>query len=149
MPSPRILIKNHSAEANLFARRTFIGLLVVFVMIGMVLTNLYYLQISRFEDYQTRANGNRIKVLPVALNRGLIYDRNGMLLAENRPVFSLQVIPEEIKDLELTINALSRLLDIDEDDVNDFYKDLKGNRRFKPVNLINRLKPKEVALFTF
>ena len=148
MPSPRILIKDHSAEANLFARRTFIGLLVVFVMVGMVLTNLYYLQISRFEDYQIRADGNRIKVLPVAPNRGLIYDRNGILLAENRPVFSLQVIPEEIEDLELTINQLSTLLDIDEDGVSDFYKDLKGTRRFKPVNLINRLNPKEVALFS-
>lgn len=148
MPSPRILIKDHSAEANLFARRTVIGLLVVFVMIAMVLTNLYYLQISRFEDYQTRANGNRIKVLPVAPNRGLIYDRNGILLAENRPVFSLQVIPEEIEDLEFTIKELSVLLDIDEDGVSDFYKDLKGNRRFKPVSLINRLTPKEVALFS-
>jgi penicillin-binding protein 2 len=148
LPSPRILIKDHSAEANLFARRTFIGLLVVIVMIAMVLTNLYYLQISRFEDYQTRADGNRIKVLPVAPNRGLIYDRNGILLAENRPVFSLQVIPEEIDDLELTINELSILLDIDAEDVSDFYRDLKGTRRFKPVNLINRLKPKEVALFS-
>lgn len=148
MPSPRILIKDHSAESNLFARRTFIGLLVVFLMIGMLLTNLYYLQISRFEVYQTRADGNRIKVLPVAPNRGLIYDRNGILLAENRPVFSLQVIPEEIQDLELTISQLSILLAIDEDGVKDFYKDLKGNRRFKPVNLINRLKPREVALFS-
>ncbi|WP_299073096.1 penicillin-binding protein 2 [uncultured Paraglaciecola sp.] len=148
MPSPRILIKDHSAEANLFARRTFIGLLVVFVMIAMVLTNLYYLQINRFEDYQTRANGNRIKVLPVAPNRGLIYDRNGLLLAENRPVFSLQVIPEESEDLDLTIKELSILLDIDKEDVEDFYKDLLGARRFKPVNLINHLTPKEVALFS-
>jgi penicillin-binding protein 2 len=148
LSSPRILIKDHSAEANLFARRTFIGLLVVFVMIGMVLTNLYYLQISRFEDYQTRADGNRIKVLPVAPNRGLIYDRNGILLAENRPVFSLQVIPEEIDELELTIHTLSVLLNIDKEDVSDFYRDLKGTRRFKPVDLINRLTPKEVALFS-
>ena len=148
MRSPRILIKDHSAEANLFARRTFIGLLVVFFMVAMVLTNLYYLQISRFEDYQTRANGNRIKLLPVAPNRGLIYDRNGILLAENRPVFSLQVIPEEIEDLESTVNQLSALLDIDDEDVSDFYRDLKGTRRFKPLNLINRLEPKEVALFS-
>ena len=148
MPSPRILIKDHTAEANLFARRTVIGLLVVFVMIGMVLSNLYYLQISRFEDYQTRANGNRIKILPVAPNRGLIYDRNGLLLAENRPVFSLQVIPEEIEDLALTITELGKLLEIDEEQVNDFYKDIKGTRRFKPVNLINRLNPDEVALFS-
>jgi penicillin-binding protein 2 len=117
-------------------------------MIAMVLTNLYNLQINRFEDYQTRSNGNRIKVLPVAPNRGLIYDRNGLLLAENRPVFSLQVIPEEIQDLETTINQLSLLLSIDADDVADFYDDLKGNRRFKPVTLINRLKPLEVARFS-
>ena len=114
----------------------------------MVLSNLYYLQISRFEDYQTRADGNRIKLLPVAPNRGLIYDRNGILLAENRPVFSLQLIPEDIENLELTINNLGMLLDIDKEDVIDFYRDLKGTRRFKPVMLINRLKPKEVALFS-
>jgi penicillin-binding protein 2 len=148
VPSPRILIKDHSAETHLFARRTFVGLLVVFVMMGMVLFNLYYLQISRFEDYQTRADGNRIKLLPVAPNRGLIYDRHGILLAENRPVFSLQVIPEEIENLELTINKLGMLLDIDKDNVFNFYRDLKGTRRFKPLMLINRLKPKEVALFS-
>jgi penicillin-binding protein 2 len=91
------------------------------------------LQISRFENYQTRADGNRIKLLPVAPNRGLIYDRNGTLLAENRPVFSLQVIPEEIEELELTINTLSMLLDIDKEDVSDFYRDLKGTRRFKQI----------------
>lgn len=148
MSTRRIIIKDHSAEANLFARRTFIGLLVVFAMVAMVLTNLYYLQVSRFEDYQTRSNGNRIKVLPVAPNRGLIYDRNGILLAENRPVFSLQVVPEELEALDSTIQQLSDLLAIDPEDVSDFYKDLKGNRRFKPVTLINRLTPKEVALFS-
>jgi penicillin-binding protein 2 len=148
LPIRRTIIKDHSAEANLFARRTFIGLLVVIAMVGMVLTNLYYLQVSRYEDYQTRSNGNRIKVLPVAPNRGLIYDRNGILLAENRPVFSLQVIPEELEDLDVTIQQLSDLLAIDQEDVSDFYKDLKGNRRFKPVTLINRLTPKEVALFS-
>ncbi len=148
MPTARIIIKDHTAEANLFARRTFIGLLVVFVMVAMLLTNLYYLQISRFEDYQTRSNGNRIKILPVAPNRGLIYDRNGILLAENRPVFSLQVIPEEISELESKITELANLLSIEQDSVDDFYKELKGNRRFKPVTLINRLTPSQVALFS-
>lgn len=148
MPSPRILIKDHTAEANLFARRALIGLFAVSVMIAMVLTNVYYLQISRFEDYQTRSNGNRIKVLPVAPNRGLIYDRNGILLAENRPVFSLQIIPEELTNLDATLVELQQLLNIDQDTVEDFYKDLKGTRRFKPVTLVNRLTPKAVALFS-
>ena len=74
-------------------------------------------------------------MLPVAPNRGLIYDRNGILLAENRPVFSLQVIPEDIEDLRINHQATQALLlEIDEEDVSDFYRDLKGTRRFKPVN---------------
>ncbi|WP_158968393.1 penicillin-binding protein 2 [Paraglaciecola sp. L3A3] len=148
MPSPRILIKDHTAEANLFARRAVIGLLSVFFMIAMVLSNLYYLQVTKYEDYQTRSNGNRIKVLPVAPNRGLIYDRNGVLLAENRPVFSLQVVPEEITDLEKTLKELQKLLSLDADDIEDFHKDRKRIRRFKPVTLLNRLNQQEVALFS-
>lgn len=148
MPKPRIIIKDHTAEANLFARRSVIAVLAIFVMIAIVLTNLHYLQITRYEDYQTRSNGNRIKVLPVAPNRGLIYDRNGVLLAENRPVFSLEVIPEEIDDLTETLADLQTLLNIDDDEVAEFHKDLKRQRRFKPVTLRNRLSPEEVAIFS-
>ena len=115
MARPRVTIKDHTAEANLFARRTVIAMLVIFMMIAMVLSNLYYLQITRHADYQTRSNDNRIKILPVAPNRGLIYDRNGILLAENRPVFNLEVVPEKVKNLEKTLGLLSILLDIDED----------------------------------
>ncbi|MFT2092715.1 penicillin-binding protein 2 [Paraglaciecola sp. 2405UD69-4] len=148
MPSKRILIKDHAAEANLFAWRSLIGILVVFAMIALVLSNLYYLQINSYDDYQTRSNGNRIKVLPVAPNRGLIYDRNGILLAENRPVFSLQVIPEETKDLNLTLARLSTLLNIDDDTIEQFHTELKRNRRFKPVTLLNRLTSEDVAIFS-
>nr|MCS5583912.1 penicillin-binding protein 2 [Pseudomonadales bacterium] len=102
MPAKRQLIRDHSAEANLFARRATIAFLIVVAMLGIVLSNLYVLQVKQHEDYQTRSNGNRIKVLPIAPNRGLIYDRNGVLLAENRPVFSLEVIPEQIDDLDAT-----------------------------------------------
>ena len=125
-----------------------IAVLAVIVMMGMVLTNLHYLQVTRFEDYQTRSNGNRIKVLPVAPNRGLIYDRNGILLAENRPVYSLEVIPEEIKNLDQTLLDLQKLLNLDDDDISEFYQDLKRQRRFKPVTLHNRLSPEEVAIFS-
>ncbi|MGJ8681520.1 penicillin-binding protein 2 [Paraglaciecola sp.] len=148
MPAHRNTIKDHTAEANLFARRAVIGLLVVFTMIGMVLSNLYYLQITKFDDYQTRSNGNRIKILPVAPNRGLIYDRNGIILAENRPVFSLQVIPEESDDLDQTLIGLQQLLSIDDDDIEDFHKDRKRIRRFKPVTLLNRLNQEQVAIFS-
>ena len=103
MHRKRQAIRDHSAEANLFARRATIAFIIVIAMLGIVLNNLYSLQVTQFEDYQTRSNGNRIKVLPIAPNRGLIYDRNGVLLAENRPVFSLEVIPEQVDDIDATI----------------------------------------------
>ncbi|TDF42361.1 penicillin-binding protein 2 [Alteromonadaceae bacterium M269] len=144
----RISIRDHTAEANLFARRTLIALLVIATMIFILLSNLYYLQIERHEVYQTRSNGNRIKVLPVAPNRGLIYDRNGVVLAENRPVYSLQVIPEETDNLDNTLEELVTLLDITEEEVADFRKEFKSTRRFKPVTLRNQLNEQEVALFS-
>lgn len=148
MSRHRITIKDHTAEANLFARRTVVALIAVGVMLMMLVSNLYYLQVSRFEDYQTRSNGNRIKVLPVAPNRGLIYDRNGILLAENRPVFSLKVIPEEVDDLSLTLSRLTELLNVSEEELEDFHTNLKRQRRFKPVALRNRLNAQDVAIFS-
>jgi penicillin-binding protein 2 len=103
MHRKRQAIRDHSAEANLFARRATIAFIIVIAMLGIVLNNLHSLQVTQYEDYQTRSNGNRIKVLPVAPNRGLIYDRNGILLAENRPVFSLEIIPEQVEDIDATL----------------------------------------------
>jgi len=148
VPTKRITIRDHSAEANLFARRSIIALLIVAVCLTLLLSNLYYLQITSFKDYQTRSNGNRIKVLPVAPNRGLIYDRNGILLAENRPVFNLELIPEEIKDVEQTLLQLSQLLSIKDSEITRFHKDRRSQRRFKPVTLRKSLTPEEVAIFS-
>ncbi|WP_438865016.1 penicillin-binding protein 2 [Neptunicella sp.] len=148
MASKRITIRDHTAEANLFARRSVIALLIIFIALGVLISNLYYLQVTRFEDYQTRSNGNRIKVLPVAPNRGLIYDRNGELLADNKPVFRLEVVPEQSADLQKVVSELTTLLNIDDDDIESFQKDLKGQRRFKPVALINNMTQEQVALFS-
>lgn len=124
------------------------SLVIIALMAAALLSNLYYLQIEKFKDYQTRSNGNRIKVLPVAPNRGLIYDRNGVLLAENKPVFSLELVPEQIDNLETTLTALQALLNLEDGKIEDFKKSYKRQRRFKPVSLINRLSNEEVALFS-
>lgn len=147
MPIKRQTIRDHTAEANLFARRAVIAALVVFALLVMVVSNLYYLQVEHFEDYQTRSNGNRIKVLPIAPNRGLVYDRNGVLLAENRPVYSLEIIPEKVDNLEHTLIFLQALMGITDEEVEDFKKSLRGQRRFKPVALRTRLTEEEVARF--
>jgi len=148
LKNKRVVIRNHSAEANLFARRAFIALLGMFVLSLILFNNIYSLEVSSYEKYQTRSNSNRIKLLPVAPNRGLIYDRNGVLLAENKPVYSLEVIPEQTKDLKKSIAELSSLLNISIEKQTKFFKDLKRKRRFKPVELSSRLSEQQVALFS-
>jgi penicillin-binding protein 2 len=144
----RIAIRNHSAEANLFARRAFITLCGVIILLLLLLTNLYSLQVDSYEKYQTRSNSNRIKLLPVAPNRGLIYDQNGVLLAYNKPIYSLEIIPEDVKDIKTTIKEISTLLNITNEQQTKFFKAMKYKRRFKPIELHSRLSDQQVAIFS-
>ena len=148
MAPRRVIIRNHSAEANLFARRTFITFVGVLVLLLVLFSNIYSLQVESFEKYQTRSNSNRIKLLPVAPNRGLIYDRNGVILADNKPVYSLAVIPEETNDIKISISQVSELLDISTDRQIKFFKSVKRKRRFKQIELHPRLSEQQVALFS-
>ena len=148
MSSRRIVIRNHSAEANLFARRTFIAFSGVVLVLLILFANVYTLQVESFEKYQTRSNSNRIKLLPVAPNRGLIYDRHGVLLADNKPVYSLEVIAEDVDDIKASIAQVSKLLNISADRQSKFFKSMKRKRRFKPVELHSRLSDQQVALFS-
>jgi penicillin-binding protein 2 len=144
----RVIIRNHSAEANLFARRTFITFVGVIVLVLVLFSNLYSLQIASYEKYQTRSNSNRIKLLPVAPNRGLIYDRNGVILADNKPIYSLAVIPEQTKNLQESVTNISDLLDISTDMQEKFFNSVKRKRRFKQIELHPRLSEQQVAIFS-
>ncbi|MBU2871079.1 penicillin-binding protein 2 [Colwellia sp. E2M01] len=148
MPPRRNVIRNQSAEANLFARRTFITFCGVVVILLLLLGNIYSLQVESFEKYKTRSNSNRIKLVAVAPNRGLIFDRNGVLLADNKPVYSLEVIAEDVDDIKASIAQVSSLLDISPERQERFFKNMKSNRRFKPVELHSRLSDQQVALFS-
>ena len=148
MRKHRPTIRDHSAEANLFARRAFVGFVFVTILVAVLLSNLYTIQVDDHQDYQTRSNDNRIKVIPIAPNRGLIYDRNGVLLAENKPVYNLEVIPEEVDDLDASLSALTQYIDISEQQKSDFIDDIKHNRRFKSQVLKARLTELEVARFS-
>ncbi|WP_199609358.1 penicillin-binding protein 2 [Flocculibacter collagenilyticus] len=144
----RVTIKDHSAEANLFTRRTFITFLGVVCIMLLLISNLYQLQVTSHESYKTRSNENRIKVVPVAPNRGLIYDRNGVLLAENKPVFSLEIIPEKVGNLEDTLQALSTIIEISDEQKTRFLKAAKYKRRFKSIPIIGQLTETQVAQFS-
>ena len=148
MAPRRVTIRNHSAESNLFARRTLIAFVGVVVLLLILFSNIYSLQVESFEKYQTRSNSNRIKLLPVAPNRGLIYDRNGVILADNKPIYSLAVIPEQTENIKESISQVSILLDISADRQEKFFTSVKQKRRFKQIELHPRLSEQQVALFS-
>ncbi|MFC3033774.1 penicillin-binding protein 2 [Pseudoalteromonas fenneropenaei] len=148
MPKRRPAIRDHSAEANLFARRAFVSFVFVTILVAVLAYNIYDLQVQQYETYSTRSDDNRIKVIPVAPNRGLIYDRNGVLLAENRPVYNLEVVPEEVKDLNSSLDAVAKLIDISDQQREEFLNDIRHNRRFKSQVLKARLNEQEVAIFS-
>lgn len=147
-PKKRDAIRDHSAEANLFARRAFITFIGVLVLSLILYSNIYNLEVNSYQKYQTRSNSNRIKILPVAPNRGLIYDRNGVLLAYNKPVYSLEVIPEQVDDIKTSLTEIGQLLDISQERQNKLLNALKSKRRFKPIELYSRLSEQQVSLFS-
>ena len=120
--------KNKALEGALFARRVWFSVFVIALMIAALLSNLYFLQIVQYQDYQTRSNDNRIKVIPSAPPRGLIFDRNGVLLAENQPEFSLELIPEQIPDLKKTVQELTTLLELDPENIPRILNEAKHKR---------------------
>lgn len=144
----KIAFKNTAAENSIFTRRIYFAVAVIFLMIGVLFANLYYLQIDQFESYQTRSNSNRIKVIPSAPPRGLIYDRNGVLLAENQPQFSLEIIPEQVQNLKQTVEELTTLLNLDPQITGRFLDDARHHRRFNPITLAEQLTEEQVATFS-
>ncbi|MEA3482430.1 MAG: penicillin-binding protein 2 [Pseudomonadota bacterium] len=144
----RSQIRDYQAEARLFASRAIVAFIGIVLFMGALVANMYNIQVNQFQDYQTRSNDNRIKVVPIAPNRGLIYDRNGVLLAENRPVFNLELTPEKIKDIDATIQELQTILEITPDQIERFHQERKRTRRFKSVPLLTQLNEKQVAVFS-
>ncbi|MBB1272901.1 penicillin-binding protein 2 [Psychromonas sp. SR45-3] len=148
MKRKRNSIRNHSAESALFLRRTLVVFLAILLAVGILISNLYYLQINSFDTYKTRSNANRISVQTVPPNRGLIYDRNGVILAENRPVYSLQVIANKTNNLTKDIERLTKLVSLTDRELAKFKSQNRYSRSFKAITIRDQLTPEEVALFT-
>lgn len=146
MRRQREAIQDHAAEAQLFKRRAVVAFSMVVVLFSIILLNQYHLQVRSYHEYQTRSEGNRIKVVPIAPNRGLIYDRNGILLAENTPVHSVEIIPEQIENLEQTLAELAELIDISPEQQQSFLREVRQQRRFNSIAVKERLTEQEVAI---
>ncbi len=148
MRRKRTQIRDHQSESKLFQNRAIVAFVGIIVIVALLLGNLYNIQVNQFQDYQTRSNDNRIKIVPIAPNRGLIYDRNGRLLAENRPVFNLELTPEKIDNIDNTIAGLQNLIEIPQENIERFHRERKRVRRFKSVPLLTQLTKQQVAIFS-
>lgn len=143
----RIPIKNHYREIQLLTRRALLAALVMFILLLGLVSRLVYLQIIKHDMYTTLATNNWLDLVPIEPTRGLIYDRNGVLLAENIPVFSLDVIPYEVKNMKATLAGLQGIIDLSDDDLAQFQKQLHQHRRFDEIPLKLKLSEEEVARF--
>ncbi|MDZ7736561.1 MAG: hypothetical protein U5P41_11005 [Gammaproteobacteria bacterium] len=144
---PEFVFKDTDWESRLIRRRLIITGIVILVLITILVSRIAYLQIVRHEHFTTLSQDNRVKILPLTPTRGLIYSRDGVLLAENQPSYSLELIPERISNLEEVIDRLSQIVEIDETDIERFYNSLKRIRRFERVPLRLNLTDEEVARF--
>ncbi|MEO5574206.1 MAG: penicillin-binding protein 2 [Gammaproteobacteria bacterium] len=140
-------MRDHLRETRLFGSRVRIALIVVMLLVAAVIERLVFLQIFNNEHYTTLSQNNRISVVAIPPSRGLIYDRNGILLAQNLPSFSLEIVPEQVEDLNATLAGLKELINIQESDIKRFRKMLKQKRMTNGVPLRFRLSEEEVARF--
>ena len=138
--------KDTVAERRLFQRRTTVMLVLVFVLLGVLTARMYQLQVVEHEIYTTLSDKNRVQVQSVAPPRGLIYDRNGELLAENRPVFSVTLVPELVGDIDQALARLGQMISVSEEDLERFRRRLEERRRpFQALPLRYDLNEQEIA----
>ena len=130
-------------ERRIFSTRlmiTALGVVLMFVLIGLRYMDL---QISRYQDFATHSDNNRVHTRPAAPARGLIYDRNGELLADNRPAYNLSIVRERSQDLSQLLDDLSQLIAISDEDIRRFEKRLKRRKPFEPTALKFKLTEEE------
>jgi len=140
-------ISARERNTKLFNRRLLVSTVIVLILIAVLVLRLCYLQIIQHSTFTTLSNKNQVTLLPLPPNRGVIYDRNGIVIAENLPVFSLELIPDKVKDLNQTITQLKTIIDISPEDIEQFNKQVKQHRRFDSVPLKIKLTDDEISRF--
>ena len=140
--------KNTRQEYKLFKRRTIAILIGISILTIILLGRLIYLQVFQHKLYTTLARQNQLSLVPIEANRGLIYDRNGVLLAENKPTFNLVITPDLVSNIDETITRLTQLIKIDAEDLKQFEHQRHLHHRFEPIPLRLKLNEQEVAAFS-
>ena len=141
-------LRNTEREISRFRLRLVAAALFVLVAFGVLVARLSYLQVSRHEDLSTQAENNRIAVVPITPNRGLILDRNGVVLANNYSAYTLEIFPAKVTQLDKTIDELAELVEIQGRDRKRFKRLLEEGRSVESLPIRTKLTDEEVARFT-
>ncbi|QEY61180.1 penicillin-binding protein 2 [Metapseudomonas lalkuanensis] len=145
MPQP-IRLKDHEKDARLVRQRVIVGAAAVLLLTCVLIARLYYLQVIQYDYHSTLSENNRVHVQPIPPTRGLIFDRNGVIIADNRPSFSLSVTRERAGDWEQTLDVIVEVLQLTPDDRALFEKRMKqGRRPFEPVPILFELTEEQIA----
>ena len=145
--APLLRITDPSRESTVFSVRAVAASLVVGILALTLIARLVHLQIHQHKHFATLSEDNRVRVVPLAPTRGLIFDRNGEILAQNLPSYSLEVTPEAVDDIDALIDDLRGIVDISDESEEAFRAALQSKRRFESVPLRLRLDEREVASF--
>ncbi|WAD25720.1 penicillin-binding protein 2 [Pseudomonadaceae bacterium T75] len=144
--SQPITLKDHEKDARLVRRRVLVGIVFVLLLIGVLIARMYYLQVVQYEHHSTLSENNRVHVQPIPPNRGLIFDRTGKIIADNRPSFSLTVTRERAGDWRQVLDGVVEVLELSAEERELFEKRvLQGRRPFEPVPIMYELSEEQIA----
>ncbi len=139
--------KNPQEELERFRSRLAFAGGFVLLFFFILFMRFIWLQIVQHDYYQTRAEENRISLVPIVPNRGLIVDRNGLVMARNYSAYTLEITPSKVKSLSETIEALAQIIDVEPKDIKRFHKLLAESKNFESLPIRTRLSDDEVAKF--
>ena len=141
----RLALKDHVRETQIFNQRLIVATVIIVILTLVLLARLSYLQIINLSHFTLLSENNRVNILPIPPTRGLIYDHNGILLAQNLPSFTLELVTEHMDDVDETIRQIGRLITLSNEDIKRFNKNRRHKRRFEGIPLRFRLNDEEVA----
>lgn len=139
----------HNPDSDLDRFRFRVGFAAISILLafGLLVGRFVWLQIIQHEFYQTRAEDNRIALIPIVPNRGVITDRNGVIMARNYSAFTLEITPSRVIGLETTIDELATIIDIQPKDRKRFKRVMDEAKNFESIPIRTRLSDAEVAKF--
>ena len=141
-------LRSIEVDTGRFRVRAIVVGIMVFLAFALVVARLVFLQVVRYEDFAERAESNRTAIIPVVPNRGLILDRNGVVLATNFAAYTLEITPSKVGNVAETIDALAEVVDIHQRDRRRFKRLMDESRNFDSLPIRTRLTDEEVARFS-